>query len=82
MVNLDIPALSYFEQKNPFTGCLKSDFRFRVAREEDLLAVAVWYADICFECAENTENQSFPLTDDGLKSAEEWILSLFKVQGE
>ena len=32
MPNLDLPEISYFEQKNAFTGSLKDDFRFRVWR--------------------------------------------------
>ena len=76
MPNLDLPEISYFEQKNAFTGSLKEDFRFRVCREEDMLSAAVWHEDICFELADNKEGQSFPLTNDGLKSAAAWILSL------
>ncbi|MGN0519318.1 MAG: hypothetical protein ACI4LB_01120 [Candidatus Fimenecus sp.] len=76
MAELDLPALSYFEQKNAFTGSLRKDFRFRVVRAEDMLTAAVWHTDICFELAENKEEQSFPLTDEGLQSVADWILSL------
>ncbi|MGN0571472.1 MAG: hypothetical protein ACI4K9_04765 [Candidatus Fimenecus sp.] len=76
MPDLDIPALSYFEQGNAFAGSLRKDFRFRVVRADDTLSVAVWNADICFELAENKQEQSFALTDDGLRSAGDWILSL------
>lgn len=77
MPNLYLPEISYFEQKNAFTGSLKDDFRFRVWREEDMLSAAVWHEDICFELAENKEEQSFPLTNDGLNNVADWILSLF-----
>lgn len=78
MPNLDLPEISYFEQKNTFTGSLKADFRFRVARgEDDTLSAAVWREDICFELAENKEEKSFPLCTEGLEQIAEWILALY-----
>lgn len=73
MCDLDIPAFSYFEQNNPFAGSLRADFRFRVARQEDALSAAVWHRDICFEMADDKVEQRFPLTEEGLQSAVEWI---------
>lgn len=74
MPNLDLPEISYFEQKNTFTGSLKVDFRFRIARgEDDTLSAAVWREDICFELAENKEEQSFPMSSEGLQKITEWI---------
>ena len=78
MPNLDLPEISYFEQKNTFTGSLKADFRFRVARgEDDTLSAAVWREDICFELAENKEEKSFPLCTEGLEQMTGWILALY-----
>lgn len=73
MCDLDIPAFSYFEQNNPYTGSLRADFRFRVAQKDDMLSAAVWHQDICFEMADDKVEQSFPLTEEGLQAAVEWI---------
>lgn len=78
MPSLDLPEISYFEQGNAFVGSLRNDFRFRVAKAEDGLLASVWYEDICFELTESKEEQTFPLTDAGLKESADWILSHFQ----
>lgn len=72
---LGIPALSYFESGNPFTGSLRSTFRFRLAKKENSLAAAVWYTDLCYEKAENKEEQIFDLSLEGLSACIGWIES-------
>lgn len=78
MPSLDLPEISYFEQGNAYAGSLRNDFRFRVAKAGENLCAAVWYEDICFELAKNREEESFPLTDAGLKESTDWVLSHFQ----
>lgn len=72
-VEIEIPPLSYFESGNPFTGSKNQSFRFRVAKQEDELQAFIWRQDICFELAENKEENHFPLTADGLSSCRAWL---------
>ncbi len=70
---LDVPALSYFEQGNVFTGSCRKDFRYRIAKQEDSLSAWIWYADVCFEKAGDSEELTFPLTSEGLSECAEKI---------
>ncbi len=73
--NLGIPALSYFESGNPFTGSLRNTFRFRLAKQESTLQAAVWYTDLCYEKAKNREEQAFELSAEGMSDCIAWIES-------
>lgn len=64
---LDIPVLSFFEQGNVFTGSCRTDFRYRIAKADDMLLVNIWRVDVCFGLAD-TEDYTFPVTDDGLQA--------------
>lgn len=78
MCKLDIPAFSYFEQGNAFTGSWQNVCRFRLVRQEETLCAAVWKEDICFELAEDKTEQSFSLTAEGLQEAVDWVTAFCK----
>ena len=46
----DIAKFNYFKSGNVFTGS-KETFNFRIAGEEEKLAVAVWYGMFCYQKA-------------------------------
>lgn len=77
----DIPVLSYFiygkeaGNDNIFTGSEGNNFRYRLSMVEDKIVAHVWYEDLCFECATQTESESFPATDEGLGEAVDYIFS-------
>ena len=76
MINgYDFPEISYFIQGNDFTGSDGENFRYRLSKQEDDLKAYVWNDDVCFDCAENTVEESFEVSNDGLVKAIEWILS-------
>lgn len=64
---LDVPVLSFFEQGNIFTGCCRADFRYRIAKDADTLAANIWHQDVCYGLCD-TEDYTFPLTDEGLSA--------------
>ncbi len=69
----DIPALSYFENKNPFSGSEGNNFRFRIEAIDGKLNAFVWYEDLCFEMCEVAAEEKFEMTKDGLEKAVDWI---------
>lgn len=62
---LDIPAFSFFEQGNIFTGSCRTDFRYRIEKQDDALVANVWHKDVCFEQTE-TETYTFSANAEGL----------------
>lgn len=62
---LDVPVLSFFEQGNVFTGCCRADFRYRIAKNENMLAANIWHQDVCYGLCD-TEEYTFSMTDEGL----------------
>lgn len=71
---LDVPVLSFFTQGNVFTGCCRTDFRYRIAKADDALAASIWHKDVCYGLCD-TEDYTFPLTDEGLSACIEKIAS-------
>ncbi|MBQ5995093.1 MAG: hypothetical protein IJL63_04460 [Clostridia bacterium] len=81
MINgYDFPEISYFIQKNTFTGSEGDSFRYRITYEEDKLKASVWHKDLCYELAEDITEEMFELSNDGLVKAIEWIFSIKKPQ--
>ncbi len=68
----DIAKFNYFKSGNVFTGS-KGEFNFRIAGEEDKLAVAVWYGMLCYGKSEIKSQNIFEFSADGLAAAIEWL---------
>lgn len=64
---LDIPVLSFFEQGNVFTGSCRTDFRYRIEKQDDALLANIWHKDVCFGMTD-AEAYTFPVTDEGLSA--------------
>lgn len=79
MINdYDFPEISYFNQKekknnNDFFGSNGENFRYRISNIDDKLTAFVWFEDVCFDLAQNTVEETFELSNDGLVKAIEWI---------
>lgn len=68
----DIAKFNYFKSGNVFTGS-KETFNFRIAGEEEKLAVAVWYGMFCYQKSKIVSRNEFEFSADGLNAAIEWL---------
>lgn len=68
----DIAKFNYFKSGNVFTGS-KDQFNFRIAGEEEQLAVSVWYGLLCHDKSEIKARNSFEFSADGLDEAIRWL---------
>lgn len=74
----DIAKFNYFKSGNVFTGS-KGQFNFRIAGENDLLAVSVWYGLFCYEKSEIVAQNNFDFSADGLDEAIRWLENEYSV---
>ena len=86
MERIYLPTLHWFAMKNPFTGSF-GDFRYRITpnvtmatpKEVDFanstLLAQFWHGPFCFEKSTTEAENSFPLTEAGLKDMKEWLAS-------
>ena len=64
--------------ENIYTASRK-DFRWRYnpLKAEDKITVSV-YTTLCYECANDVQEQDFPYSEEGLQQANEWIAAKFR----
>ncbi|MGN0647469.1 MAG: hypothetical protein ACI4J3_02420 [Oscillospiraceae bacterium] len=76
----DIPKLFYFQAKNVHSGS-RGKMRYRICPENDMLSVAVWRKDLCYELVTDTDaieaKNSFPLSEDGFQAMLDWLAAEF-----
>ena len=83
---LEIQKFHYFEEGNFYAGQKTKDpetgrmLRYRVEPflKETLLRAYAWTEDLCFERAKNVEQREYPLTEEGLEQAVEWLESRYQ----
>ena len=75
MDELFLPVLSHFENGNFWTAS-GGRMRYRVdpePGEEPQLAARVWEGPFCYELSQVEEQQTFPLSEEGLGELRTWI---------
>lgn len=70
----DIPNLHYFRSGNPFSGS-NGRFRYRIEAEGEALTASAWRGPYVMSATPEAEirREAFPLTEQGLSAAEEWL---------
>lgn len=75
MPSLDeiLPQLSpkWFDRATVYTGS-QGDFRYRFKKDKETVSAAV-YSGVCYEKAQDVEEQVFPRTDEGVEQLRQWI---------
>ena len=86
MAELYLPVLHAFAMNNIFTGSMGM-FRFRakpnvvmatakeVDFEQSTILVEYWHGLYCYEKSEMEAQQTFPMTEEGLKQMRTWLES-------
>ncbi len=74
----DIPKLFYFQAKNVHSGS-RGKMRYRICPENDMLTVAVWRKDLCYELVADAieGEQTFPLSEEGFQAMLDWLAAEF-----
>lgn len=84
MNEIFLPTLHTFENGNVFTGSYGL-LRFRAkpeivmlsAKEVDMekssVNVELWHGEFCYEKSEMEQEQTFPLSEEGLLAIREWL---------
>ncbi len=83
---LEMQKFHYFDEGNFYTGQKTKDadagvlLRYRVApfKEEAVLRAYAWTEDRSFERAQNVEQREYPLSEEGLEQAVEWLESQYQ----
>ncbi len=77
-LEFDRPTWDMIRFNNIYTASRK-DFRWRYCPniEENTITASV-YTVMSFEYADDVRSKDFPLTEEGLKEANEWIESKFR----
>ena len=52
-------------------------WRYNPLKAEDKITVSV-YTTLCYECANDVQEQDFPYSEEGLQQANEWIAAKFR----
>lgn len=77
-LELDRPSWDMLRFNNIYTDS-RRDFRWRYCPniEEQTLLVST-YTVMSFECADDVVSETFPLSEEGLASANEWLQKRFR----
>lgn len=83
---LEMQKFHYFDEGNFYAGQRTKDaaagvlLRYRVApfKDESLLRAYCWTEDRSFERAQNVEQREYPLSEEGLEQAVEWLESQYQ----
>ena len=62
----------WFYRAHVYTGSI-GDFRYRFAQEGDTALKASVYSKICYELADDVEEQTFPWTEEGVRDLQQWV---------
>ena len=81
---LEIQKYHYFEEGNTYTGQKTKEDGNKLLRylvepfqEDGLLKAYSWTQDVCFDRAQEKEEKEFPLTEEGLAEAVQWLEARF-----
>ena len=66
-----------------YTGSIEDrdtgfNFRYRFEHAADNMLKAATYSKLCYECADDVEEQSFPWTDEGVEALKTWYQSQYE----
>lgn len=78
---LELQKFHYFDEGNTYAGQKTKDsekgvlLRYLVTpdKEAALLHAYCWTEDLCFDRAHEKQQMDYPLTEDGLSKAVEWL---------
>lgn len=79
MVRFSYPfyPMQWYKNKNPVSGNAGL-FNYKVQRQEDILVAHYWLGVWCMEKTKDVYSQSFPLSEEGLQKAVQWLTNAFK----
>jgi hypothetical protein len=78
---LELQKFHYFDEGNTYAGQKTKDpdrgalLRYLVTPDKDaaLIRAYCWTEDLCFDRAQNKQEKEYPLTEEGLDKAVEWL---------
>lgn len=78
---LELQKYHYFEEGNSYAGQKTKDWERKLLlryfvepqKEESLLQVYAWTQDVCFDVAQEKQQREYPLSEEGLVQAVEWL---------
>ncbi len=62
----------WFRRAHVYTGSI-GDFRYRFAQVGEEALKASVYSRVCYELADDVEEETFPWTDEGVKALQAWV---------
>ncbi len=83
---LELQKYHYFEEGNSYAGQRTKDWekglllRYYVEpdKEASLLRAYAWTQDVCFDLAPDKMSQEYPLSEEGLDRAVEWLEEAYR----
>ena len=82
---LELQKFHYFDEGNPYVGQKTKDpgqgtllrYLIKPDKENALLLAYSWTEDLCFERAHEKQERQYPLSEEGLEQAVEWLESQY-----
>ena len=71
-------TVTWFRRAFVYTGSI-GEFRYRFAcNEKEKLIHAAVYSNLCYELAQDVEEETFPWTDEGVEALKAWYQSQYE----
>lgn len=82
---LELQKFHYFDEGNTYVGQKTKDpgqgtllrYLIKPDKENALLLAYSWTEDLCFERAHEKQERQYPLSEEGLEQAVEWLESQY-----
>lgn len=82
----DLPRLDYYINAGCYTGSKQlteqrdftKELRYKILVEKQTLKTYAWLGPNCFEKSEILQQAEFPVSEDGLQSANRWVKDLYE----
>ena len=65
-------TVQWFKRAHIYTGSI-GDFRYRFAQQGEEALKASVYSKVCYEVADDVEEETFPWTEEGVKALQQWV---------
>ena len=84
MTDIYLPTLHTFAMNNVFTGSCGT-LRFKITpnvimlnkkevnMDESSIRAELWHGQLCYECSEVEQEQTFPMSEEGRSSLQSWL---------
>ena len=78
MIRFNYPfyPMQWYKNKNPVSGNA-GQFNYKVIRTGDELTASCWMGFWCMEKTQNIVENTFPLSEDGIEQAKNWLNAQF-----